>query len=117
MNRLLLSLALLFYTTVAFGQDQLPPPAKWQDKFFNSPETVIPILIDAALKYSAQIENLNIAKQVALANQHLEKKRILSGLSVGSAYTYGSVYNVVDPTRPGGGINPFGLPTQSLYNV
>jgi hypothetical protein len=117
MNRLSLALALLFYTTTAFGQTPLPQSSNWQDKFFNSPEIVLPILIDAALKYSAQIENLDAAQQIAVANQHLEKKRILSGVSVGSAYSYGSVYNVADPTRPGGGINPFRLPTQSLYNV
>jgi outer membrane protein TolC len=116
MNRILLSLALLFYTTVTFGQNQIPQTANWQDKFFNSPEVVLPILIDAALKYSAQIENLDAAKQIALANEHLEKKRILSGLSVGSTYSYGSVYSVADPTRTVGGVNPFGLPTQSLYN-
>jgi outer membrane protein TolC len=117
MNRLLLALALLFYTTAALGQTQPLPTANWQEKFFNSPEIVLPILIDAALKYSAQLENLDAAQQIALANQHIERKRILSGLSLGSAYSYGSVYNVADPTRQVGGINPFSLPTQSLYNV
>jgi outer membrane protein TolC len=119
MNRLLLSLALLFYTATAFGQNQPSQETDWQERFFKSPETVLPILIDAALKYSAQIENLDAAKQIALANQSIEKRRILSGLSIGSSYSYGSVYNLVDPTgaRPVGGANPFNLPTQSLYNV
>ena len=119
MNRLLLSLALLFYTAAAFGQNQPSQATDWQEKFFKSPETVLPILIDAAIKYSAQIENLDAAGQIALANQSIERKRILSGLSIGSSYSYGSSYNLADPTgaRPVGGVNPFNLPTQSLYSV
>ena len=117
MNKLLLSLALFFYTALAFGQNQPSLTTNWQDKFFNSPEIVLPVLINAALEYSAQIENLDAAKQIALANEHIEKKRILSGLLVGSSYSYGSVYNIADPTRQVGGINPFILPTQSLYNI
>ncbi|MBO3273568.1 hypothetical protein, partial [Hymenobacter defluvii] len=117
MNKMLLTFALVLQTLVALSQNSSEPAESWQDKFFESSETVLPVLIDAAIKYSAQIENLDIAQQVALENQKLEKKRILSGLSVGSSYSYGSVYNAIDPAgaRPVGGGNPFNLPTQSLY--
>jgi outer membrane protein TolC len=119
MYRILLSFALVMHTLAAFGQGTAKSVENWQEKFFQSSEVVLPILIDAAIKYSAQIENLDAAKQIALANQSIERKRILSGLSIGSSYSYGSVYNLVDPTgaRPVGGVNPFNLPTQSLYNV
>jgi outer membrane protein TolC len=119
MFRLLLSLALAFQTLLALGQTTPKRDENWQEKFFKSSEVVLPILIDAAIKYSAHVENLDITKQIVIANQKLEKKRILNGLSVGSSYSYGSTYNVVSGTGtvPIGGGNPFNLPTQSLYNV
>lgn len=119
MTRIVLCLAIISQTLIAFGQSKPKPADNWQEKFFQSSDIVLPILIDATIKYSAQIEHLDAAKQIALANQSIERKRVLSGLSIGSSYSYGSVYNLVDPTgaRPVGGTNPFNLPAQSLYNV
>lgn len=119
MNKVILIVVLAFCTLDVLGQSGPLPIVNWQEKFFQSSDLVLPKLFDAAIKYSAQIENLDAAKQIAVENQQLERKRILNGIAIGSTYSYGSIYNLADPTstRPIGGFNPFNLPTQSLYNV
>jgi len=119
MTRFILSFILAFQVTVTFGQNNVKQTENWQETFFQSSDVVLPLLIDAAITYSAQIEIADAAKQIAIENQKLEKKRILSGISVGAGYTYGSVFNFVDPTStvPVGGVNPFNLPAQPRYNI
>jgi outer membrane protein TolC len=119
MYKALLSFALVLCTLATFAQNIPKRVENWQDKFFQSSEIVLPILTDAAIKYSAQIENLDAAKQIALADQNIEKKRILSGTLLGSSYSYGNVYSLANSTTASqiGGANPFSLPTRSLYNV
>lgn len=119
MARITLCLLLILQTLGAYAQSKPKLLESWQQKFFNSSDVVLPILIAAAVKYSAQLENLDAAKEIALDNQKIERRRILNGVVAGSSYSYGSVYNFADATgtRPIGSVNPFNLPTQSFYNV
>ncbi|MDQ4140285.1 MAG: hypothetical protein M3142_07145, partial [Bacteroidota bacterium] len=81
MKKILLSLLFSFNIILVFGQNNLKTAEDWQEKFFKSPEVSLPLLIDAAIKYSAQIEKLDAAKQIAYDNIRLSRKQVLNGLA------------------------------------
>ncbi|QMU27712.1 TolC family protein [Adhaeribacter radiodurans] len=115
MKKILVSLLLSSSILLAFGQNN-PQPTDWQEKFFKSPEIALPLLIDAAVKYSAQIEKLDAAKQIAYDNIRLSRKQILNGLAVGSGYSYGTMLNTVNGDQQVSQINAFNLPARAQYN-
>ncbi|QNF32345.1 TolC family protein [Adhaeribacter swui] len=116
MKKTLLLLLFISCFRLAFGQVSPQPAPDWQDKFFKSPEIALPLLIDAAVKYSAQIEKLDAAKQIAYDNIRLSRKQILNGLAIGSGYSYGTMLNTINGDQQVSQINAFNLPARAQYN-
>lgn len=124
-----LSLFSLAIAPVCLGQAQAPVLAPtvarvaWQDRLFKSPETVLPLLYEAAISHSAVIERLDAAKQVADEDIKLARKKILNSFSVGASYNYGTL-PYFTTTGSGGNIDPvksqlnaFTLPARAQYNT
>lgn len=116
--RVILSLLLLALPRVqSWGQVAATPQgAPWQDMFFNSSERVLPLLIQAAVNYSAEMEVAEAEKQMAIENVKITRKQIYTGLSVNAGYFYGNMnnflgQNAADP------INNFTIPNNGRYNL
>ncbi|MDQ3292492.1 MAG: TolC family protein [Bacteroidota bacterium] len=116
MKKIILSLLLSSSMLLAFGQNN-SKPEDWQEKFFKSPEVALPLLIDAAVKYSAQIEKLDAGKQIAYDNIRMTRKQVLNGLAIGSGYSYGTMLNTVNGDQQVSQINAFNLPARAQYNA
>ncbi|PSR56665.1 hypothetical protein AHMF7605_25800 [Adhaeribacter arboris] len=117
MKKFLLSILLSCSILLAFGQSNSKLTADWQERFFKAPEVTLPLLIDAAVKYSAQVEKLDAAKQIAYDNIRLSRKQVLNGLAVGTGYSYGSMLNTVNGDQQVSQINAFNMPARAQYNV
>ena len=120
MKSLLLSLLLFFPMLFAQGQ-QAPEPGdketEWQEHFFTDTKA-LPLLIAAALQYSADLEKLDHSKNMAVEELKIKRRSLLSGVGLGTGYTYGTRIGL------GGGdqqqqnqLNAFVLPAQAQYNI
>jgi outer membrane protein TolC len=111
---------LLFLLLLAFAGAQAQTPtgteAEWHEKFFNVDAT-LPLLMEAAIRYSTEIEKLEITKDIAREDLKIQRKEILSGIGLGSGYTYGSRIGLgmADPQQST--LNAFALPVQAQYNL
>lgn len=125
MKHLLLSLSfLLVFPLLASAQTEpvgppVPPSTAWQERFFKSPETVLPVLYAAAISHSAAIDKLEMAKQVASDDIQLSKKKILNSFGINSSYNYGTLpYFATDGgTERVRQVNAFALDARAQYNV
>lgn len=119
MKHLAFLLLLLLAFTRAHGQDSLSAPtgAAWEEKFFDT-EAILPLLMEAAVKYSAEIEKLELAKAMAGEDLKIKRREILSGIALGTGYTYGSRMGLATTEGPTQNqLNAFVLPAQAQYNV
>lgn len=116
MRKLLGSFLLSFHALLAFGQTQPTSAEGWQNTFFNSPGTAIPLLISAAAQHSAQLKTAEVQKSISQQDLKLAKKNILGALSIGTTYNYGNQgsFGTFDPNNPNTGVNTF---TSSRYSV
>jgi outer membrane protein TolC len=117
MRVILLMLFLTLPRVQSWGQVATAPQgAPWQGLFFNSSERVLPLLIQAAVNYSAEMEVAEAEKQMAIENVKITQKQIYTGLSVNAGYFYGNMNNFfgqgsADP------INNFRVPNAGRYNL
>jgi outer membrane protein TolC len=115
-------LFLLVLTVVgARGQQPaVPAPAQdeeWQERFFHA-DTVLPLLMEAAITYSAEIEKLELSKGIAREELQIKRKQILSGIGLGSGYTYGTRIGLGNgDAQQQNQLNAFVLPAQAQYNL
>ena len=95
-------------------EQQLSP----MEKFFASSDYALPLLYDAAIQYSAEIENAEATKQIAQEELKIGKRQILSGIALGSGYSYGTWMrfggNQDEVANPW---NAFNQPIRSNWNV
>lgn len=98
--------------------EQTVPQMSPQEKFFTSSDYALPLLYDAAIQYSAEIENAEAARQIASEEIKLGKRQILSGVSLGSGYNYGTWFRFAGngDTMPNQW-NAFDQPVRSNWNV
>ena len=125
MKRLILSIFLSLQVLIALGQTEgQNRPNDWQEKFFQSSEEVLPILFEAAIKNSAQVEKLDLGKEIALQESKIIRKEIFTNVSLGGTYTYGTSFNLLRFANPGQvfdpemlGFNAFKLPSSAQYGT
>jgi outer membrane protein TolC len=98
-------------STLATGEEA------WQEKFFLSEET-LPLLMEAAIGYSAEIERVDLGRNIAREELKIKQKEIFSGIGLGSGYTYGTRIGLGGgETQQQSQLNAFVLPAQAQYNV
>jgi outer membrane protein TolC len=124
MKKLLLSLIISLQALMVLGQNEVPNKQNnWQEKFFQSSELVLPLLFDAAIKNSGQIESLELEREMALEDNRIIRKEIFTNVSIGTSYNYGTFVNLFalnqgeafDPNLLG--INAFKLPAAARHNT
>ncbi|WP_162054838.1 TolC family protein [Pontibacter pamirensis] len=95
-------------------EQQLSP----QEKFFSFSDYALPLLYDAAIQHSAEIENTEAAKRIASEEIQIGKRLILSGISLNSGYSYGTWFQFAGAgeTTPSQW-NAFSQPVRSNWNV
>jgi outer membrane protein TolC len=112
--------SLLFLLLLAFlgahGQHPTATKEEWQERFFDA-DTTLPLLMEAAILYSTEIEKLDLTKDIAREDLKIQRKEILSGIGLGSAYTYGSRIGLGTADAQQNPLNAFVLPIQAQYNV
>jgi outer membrane protein TolC len=115
-----LTLLLLLLLTFVGVQGQQTAPVSdeaWQQRFFQA-DTVLPLLMEAAIAHSAEIEGLELNKSIAREELQLKRKQILSGIGLGSGYTYGTRIGLGNgDAQQQSQLNAFVLPAQAQYNV
>jgi outer membrane protein TolC len=78
----------------------------------------LPLLIEAAIKYSPQVKRSANSVDVATSNLHISKNAIFSGLGVNSSYNYGTNYSAVNnPGGVGSATNTFTTSQSGFYNL
>ncbi|RNI32972.1 hypothetical protein EFA69_00680 [Rufibacter immobilis] len=117
MRKYTLLFLFFFQVTWGFGQTKSQPNSTWQTTFFNSPNTILPLLIDAALTHSAALEINDAEKEIANKNILLARKKLMNGLALNTGYGYGTMLNYIDGAQEVNQINAFNLPARAQYNV
>ena len=113
MKKTVFTLILALNGLVVFGQTK-PSTANnnWQDKFFKSPETTIPLLINAASKNSNELVRIDQQSQIAQEQLKLTKKQIYTNVSLGSGLGYGTRIGGFGDDFTGTNVRPY-----TNYNV
>lgn len=103
MRKLLGSLLLALYTTVALGQVKTASANSWQTVFFDSPTVALPKLTAAAIQHSAQLQSMEVGKAISEQDLKIVKRQILGGVGVVGNYTYGNqgTIGAYNPNAPG----------------
>lgn len=121
MKRTITTLLLTLHVLWVVGQakpQQTEQAVSPQDKFFASSDYALPLLYDAAIQHSAEIESAEAAKRIASEDIQVGKRMILSGISIGSGYSYGTWMRfggqLEDTSNPW---NAFSQPVRSNWNV
>jgi outer membrane protein TolC len=120
MKKLLLYLLLPVLAAPAYGQAVAATTAAPETQtFFTAPETVLPLLFEAAIVHSAEIERLDAAKAIASEDIQLVKKKTLNMFSVSSSYNYGTLpyFATADATSRVYQINPFAQGARAQYSA
>ncbi|MDX5421013.1 MAG: TolC family protein [Hymenobacteraceae bacterium] len=116
MRKTFFILLMAMHVQLVFGQETPGQDENWQEVFFNSPDVALPLLIDAAARNSAEVEVLEASNQIAQDQLSLEKKELLRGVRLHSAYSYGSMVNVFDREALNN-LNAFSQDARSMYTV
>lgn len=119
MKQALLLLLLLCTVLPAQSQDSTPAAGEeaWQEKFFQADE-VLPLLMEAAIGFSAEMESLDLGRNIAREELKIKQKEIFSGIGLGTGYSYGSRIGLGTGDSPQQNqLNAFVLPAQAQYNV
>lgn len=86
--------------------------------FFSAPEKVLPLLYEAAIAHSSEVERLDALRNVATEDVKLAKQRILNTVALSTGYTYGTLpYFATAQSEPVYLANPFGLGARAQFNV
>lgn len=119
MRQAAILLLLVFAFLPAKSQDSTRTEGEeaWQDKFFQA-EEILPLLMEAAIGYSAEIERVDLGRNIAREDLKIKQKEIFSGIGLGSGYTYGTRIGLgAGETQQQNQLNAFVLPAQAQYNV
>jgi len=68
-----------------------PVAADWQLKFFEQPELALPLLVQAALDHSAQLQAMHTQQSMGKEDLRQVRKNILSLVQLSGTYGYGNV--------------------------
>lgn len=118
MKKIALSLILALHVFALYAQTPAPKQATWEDQLFGNPDVMLPRLIDAAVRYSSQLENLEAIKEGALEERKIIQKRIYSNFSLSSSYQYGTIGNFYGTTiDPVTGLNEPRRAARPRYTV
>ena len=88
----------------------------WQTVFFESPGVALPLLTAAVIKRSAQLESMELGKDLDRQELQITRENILGALSVGTNYNYGSLVTIGTGTV-GPGLPPLGTTGDGRYSV
>jgi outer membrane protein TolC len=82
-----------------------------------STDELLPMLIDSAIKHSAEVRKSG--SNITYANQSLQisKKAIFSAVSMGSSYNYGTNFSAVNNPAGSGSVNNFTTAQTGFYNL
>ena len=117
MKKITLLLFMLVGTRAGWSQTA-PTGEGALQAFFSSPETVLPKLYAAAIAHSGEIERIDATKDIAAQDVKLAKKRLLSVLSFGSSYNYGTLpYFASADATPVYQFNPFSFGARAQYSA
>lgn len=90
MKRFLFLSIFAFIFSFSFAQQAMMPVEYAQKKFFDSSATVLPLLINAALKNAPEMKKQESMKNVAAIDLKLAKNEILKQFYINGNYNYGS---------------------------
>jgi outer membrane protein TolC len=104
MKKGILLVWLVLHGLLAGAQAPVAAPAAsdWQLKFFEQPELALPLLVQAALDHSAQLQALHTQQSMGQEDLRVARKAILGMIQLGGSYGYGNVASATngDPTLP-----------------
>ncbi|MDJ1467839.1 TolC family protein [Cytophagaceae bacterium DM2B3-1] len=90
----------------------------WQKKLFESPDKILPVLIEAALQHAPEVEIELAEKEIVNQDAIIARKALLSGVSLVSAYNYGTAGNLsVTESTINNPVNSFTTAKSSRYTV
>lgn len=113
----LIALFFFFPAGVLLAQsDSLSTENNWREVFLESPEYTLPLLMEAAIKNSEDLNKLEMASQIAVEEMSLSRKSLLNGFSFGTSYSYGTMLSLTGQDQPSNSLNAFTLPAQPQYN-
>ncbi|MCC9138832.1 TolC family protein [Pontibacter silvestris] len=115
MKKHLITLILSMHVLLVFGQtNPTQQREEWQAKFFSSPDFAIPLLVDAAIMNSPDIEILETTRKASKNQLKLAKKEPLRSIRLSASYGYGSMNNWFDESQLNN-FSPFNLDARSQY--
>ncbi|WP_187261798.1 TolC family protein [Pontibacter beigongshangensis] len=117
MKKISLAILLVLHGMLAIAQtDPAPGASDWEKKLFIS-EYAIPLLIEAAITNSPELENAEATRQSAQEQRKITKKAFFSNFSLNSGYTYGTWNNFNINGEAVNSLNAFDAPLRARYNM
>jgi len=114
---------IVFFVTTALSflvnfsvKAQTPTIDSLLEKALISDE-LLPILIDSAVKYSAEFRKSGSSVTYARASLGVSKKAIFGGVSIGSSYNYGTNFSAVNNPSSTTAGNNFTTAQTGFYNI
>lgn len=117
MKNYLLTLILSMHVLLVFGQSTPPQQEEWQAKFFSSPDFAIPLLVDAAILNSPELEVLETTRKASQNQLKLAKKEPLRTINLNASYGYGTMNYFMGDEGQLNNFLPFNLDARSQYAI
>lgn len=117
MKKIVITLVLTLRVLLGWSQTATSTAQSWQEKFFKAPKVALPLLIQAAIAHSGEIEKSETGRLMATEDVKLKKKEILNGLALVSGYSYGTLPYFGTSLREINSINAFALDARAQYSV
>lgn len=115
-HRLIGSVVLALYASLAVAQTPSKPAPDWQTTFFESPGVALPLLTTAAVHHSAALKTIQIEQSINQQDIRIVKKNLLNTVSVGGSYTYGNLASIgYTGSQTPGGPAQANAPSSSRY--
>jgi outer membrane protein TolC len=117
MKRTIITVLLSLQVLLVVGQNEPAQPEDPMERFFSSSDYALAMLYDAATKYAAEIERADASKIIAAEEIKTGKRQILSGISLGTSYSYGTWMRFNNIDQPIDPWNAFAMPARSNYSI
>ncbi|WBO86686.1 TolC family protein [Hymenobacter yonginensis] len=72
----------------------LAPRAAWEARFFDAPELTLPVLVEAAVRRSAELKALGAERAMVREDLQMARKAILGSVLLTNSIGYGNIANV-----------------------
>lgn len=72
----------------------LAPRAAWETRFFDAPEFTLPVLVEAAVRRSAELKALGAERAMVREDLQMARKAILGSVLLTNSIGYGNIANV-----------------------